>query len=219
MGRASDLSSDLDRVWPYVAGEPLLPVVLTIRLRDDPEGWSSNFRELERHFARLSGAPLGYGEVINRRWMKMPIAPLGRALEALGRLRSLSGAAKLLHELHYSSLKSTDFNAQMFTLAKCLEIVRHLLPGRNDTQRHKSLDPTIQASVTHSLHDLLGLANKRLDVRHAVENPIGPTFHPEMTGEERSSFVHDADTIVRGVVSSHLGVPPLQIRPYSELMT
>lgn len=218
-GRASDLSSDLDQVWPYVAGEPLLPVVLTIRLGDDPDGWSSNFRELEKHFARASGAPLAYGEVINRHWMKMPTPPLRSALEARSRLGSLTGAQKLLHGLHYSSQKATDLNAQVFTLAKCLEIVRHLLPGRNDTQRHKSLHPTIQQSITHSLHDLFGLANNRLDVRHAVKNPIGPTFHPEMTSRERASFVHDANTIVRGVVCDHRRMPPFQVQPYSKLVT
>lgn len=86
-------------VWPYVAGEPLLPVVLTIRLGDDPDGWSSKFRELEKQFARESGAPLGYGEVINRHWIKMPTPPLGRAFEARSRLGSLTGAQKLLLDL------------------------------------------------------------------------------------------------------------------------
>ena len=215
-GRASDLSDELDQVWPYVAGEPLLPLILTIRLRDDVDGWSSNLRELERHFARLSGSPLGHAEVINRHWTKMPSPPLSRAIDALDQLRLLSGAKKLLHELYYSSLKSLDRNAQMFILAKCLEIVRTLLAGRNDAQRHDNLDPIIQQSVTRSLHDLIGLANHRLNVRHVVENPVGPTFHPEMTGQELSNFIADAGTIVRGLMCGYLGVPVFKIRPYGE---
>ncbi len=213
-GRAGDLSEELDQVWPYIAAERLHPLVLTISLRDDTDGWSSNRRELERHFARLSGSPLAHAEAINRHWLKMPSPPLSRALDALVQLRLLIGAKKLLHELYYSSLNSHDHDAQMFILAKCLEIVRTLLPGRNDDQRHKTLDPIIQESVTHSLHDLFGLANNRLDVRHAVENPVGPIFHPEMTGQERSDFIDDADTIVRGVICGYLGVPGWHSHPF-----
>ena len=78
----------------------------------------------------------------------MPTPPLSQALDARLRLRSLVGPPKLLRELHYSALKTTDASAELFILAKCLEILRSILPGRNDIQRHKSLDEAIQGSVT-----------------------------------------------------------------------
>ena len=215
--RISDLIAELDQVWPYVAGEPLQPVRLMIRLGDGPSGWSSNFRSLESHFAKVSRSPLGFGEAINRHWTKMPTPPLRQALKGRIRLRSLHNPHKLLHELHYSALKTTDRNAELFILAKCLEILRSILLGRDDAERHKSLDEAIQRSVTNSLHQLFMLANKRLDVRHAVQNPVGPTFHPEMTVQERVSFVDDATTIVRGVLCGVLELPVISIRPYSDL--
>jgi hypothetical protein len=215
--RAHDFIDDLDRAWPYIAGEPLQPIMLTFGFGDGPIGWSTNFRELERYFAGLAGSPLGSVEVLNRHWMKLPIAPLRGALAALTRFRLLTGPALALHELHFSSLKSTDSNAQLFLLAKCLEVVRYLLPGRDDAQRQRSLHPVVQGSLTYSLHDLIGLANTRVDIRHAVRSPRGPTMHSAMSAVERARFIIDANAVVRGVLCDRLEVQPIVIRPYEEL--
>jgi hypothetical protein len=71
----------------------------------------------------------------------------------------------------------------------------------------------IQRSVTQSLHDLFRLANNRFDSRHVIQSPVGPTFHPEMTGPERRAFHDDADTIVRGLICGYLGLPVFTVIP------
>jgi hypothetical protein len=121
--------------------------------------------------------------------------------------------SRTLLELHYQALTARSATAGLFLLAKCLELVRELLPGRTDHARESSLPAQIRNGLKRSFHWLFDVGNNRLDVRHVVKSraPL-LQLHQRMTGQEYIDFRDDADAIVRTVISQRLGLSPLILR-------
>jgi hypothetical protein len=141
-----------------------------------------------------------------RYWMTLPYMPLKRALEAVRAYRTSDAATRLLIDLHTRSLKEPGSDTQLILLAKALELVRAVLPGRKDADKQKALQAEVQASLNQSLPWLYDIANNRLEVRHVVKDPTVLRLHDRLTSTERKDYRHDADAVLRGVITQRLGI-------------
>lgn len=208
------IADELDRCWIYSAGTPLTGEHLgSFGIVHTPDGWTSNVLEIG---AALRGEPylnleLGANTVL----LGMPALrhfPLRHALYVRERFLTAEPGIRSLIEFHYLAKKQlVNSDARLFLLAKGLEIARAMLPGRTDPERQSSLPTRFieRLRLPDSLHDLFDLANHRRDIRHAVRNPRGVELHQRLTHEERADFDHDADIILRGVVSREFNLKPI----------
>lgn len=202
---------ELDRAWMYACGHPLSMKNLTFMgpYIDAPDGkidgWTSNFDKVQKeinigkphivfNFKQISHSTLEY-------W------PLEKALmirEAY--LRAQEPIAALV-DLHFYSHKVGDSYSSFFFLAKAMELVRSLLPGKTDKQKEKNLPDQVRQKLSTSIHHIIGLANTRLEIRHIVKDPNMGTLHDKMNNSEIVAYKHDSDLIIRAVVCKELDIP------------
>jgi hypothetical protein len=179
---------------------------------DTLEGWTTNAKEVDVALARAEGLPFSSGSgITSRHWMYMSLFPLASALEVRESLAKASYATMALVRLHYSALKSQDPHAELFLLAKGLELGQRFLPGKSHRQRQSELPEDVQKSMRHSLSWLFEMSNNRFDIRHVVKDPAGPHLHPDLTASERSEFIADADLVIRTVICMQLRVKPFVV--------
>lgn len=130
-----------------------------------------------------------------------------------GRVKYLAASDPVhsLIEHHYDSQIASDSHSRLFSLAKGLEIVRAMLPGKSDQQKQSALDSEVVSYLKIGLRDLFIIANNRREVRHIVKKPSSTELHPKLTPQESDAFLHDADVIIRCVVAKELGMPMIAI--------
>ena len=210
---AFELADQLDRAWIYACGRPLHPAYMELLFPDAPLEWTSNKTEVITNLARAEGGMTGGPmEVRSRHWLSMNVFPLRSVLVARRELSRASATTNALVDLHHSALKSRDVHAPLFLLAKGLELVRFILPGRTDTDREKVLPVHVRNAMSQSLHSLFDLSNNRFDVRHVVKDKNGPQLHQRMTAQEYNTFIADADLVIRAVVCELLSIPAFVVR-------
>lgn len=162
------LAQDLNRVWPYVAGVPLFPQILIARRINAPPGWRSNSDVVSKGLPmmlgplRITGGAIRFGRP-KPYLVTVTEMPLRSALTAVRKFRGADPITRLLMELHLGALNQPGTDSRLFLLAKALELIRALLPGRNDAQRQSALDPETRKRLRQPLHWLYGMANNRLE--------------------------------------------------------
>lgn len=95
---------------------------------------------------------------------------------------------KALVDLHYFAHIVGDSYSIFIFLAKSLEIVRALIPGKTDVQKQKALPDDVRSRLKTSLHDIIGLANTRYEIRHIVKDKNIISLHQKMNNSERVHF-------------------------------
>lgn len=200
----------LDRSWIYVCLHPLTKKEFAfmgphVHWPDgNLYGWSSNFDGVEKEFNKGKAH-------IKVSFKSMPNAsfsywPLKKALEVREKILMCSEVARSLIDLHYISLSVNSDYAMLFFLAKGLELVRSLLPGKNNEAKEKELPIEIRKRLHSSFNHILDLSNSRYEIRHIVKNPNEKILHPKMTNEEIKTFKNDSDLIIRAVVCMELDI-------------
>jgi len=209
---AFTLAHELDRAWVYTCGRPLHAVHTEWSFLETPAQWASNLDDVKKDLARAEGSPVGgTGSVTSRHWLRMLIFPLRKALRVLRAIRKASPTIVALMDLHYGALKTSDPQAKLFLLAKALELIRVMLPSKDDKAQEQALPAEIRSAMSQSFHDLFNLSNNRFDVRHVVSDPQGPQLHQRMTAQEYHAFIKDADLVTRTVICQALGVTPFVV--------
>jgi hypothetical protein len=209
--KAFDLTRDLDRAWIYACGEPLHPALMSLNLLESPEGWATNAKEVDIKLASLEGQPYSIGgNVEHRHWLGLPTFPLKDALEVVEALNTAPEATQALVDLHYAALKSVDHSGELFLLAKGWELGREFL-GSDKKARNRAIPDHIKSGLKRDLDWLSNVSNNRFDIRHVVQDKTTLDLHPKLTGIERSDFVHDADLILRTIVSQRIGKAPFVV--------
>jgi|GEM_PF-1975333 len=205
------LISEIDRSWMYTCGHPLNRKVLSYMgpYVDFPDGnihgWKSNYREAEKEVNKgRAHATFSFEKVSHSVFSYWP---LKAALVARESYLSSSEQIKALVDLHYFAHKVGDSYSSFFFLAKSLELVRALLPGKTDVQKEKKLSDDVRSRLKASLHDIVGLANTRYEIRHIVKDKNNISLHGKMNNSEINTFKHDADLIIRFVVCNNLDIP------------
>ena len=206
-----DVCQELDRAWMYACGHPLSKRHLNfvgpyIEVPDGKiDGWTSNFDEVQKeinkgkphieiNFKQISHSTLQY-------W------PLEKALIIREAYLKAQKPITALVDLHFYSHKVGDSYSSFFFLAKAMELVRLLLPGKTDKQKEGNLPDQVRKKLVSSMHHIIGLANTRLEIRHIVKDPQKGTLHDRMNNPEIDAYRHDSDLIIRAVVSKELGIP------------
>lgn len=200
---ALSVADDLDVVWTYVAGQPLFPYRMVLQIREAPNGWTTDYKEVRSQLP--SASRFTYEDirfVSGPSYVELPFMPLQPAMALLHSYRSADQNTRLLTSLHYEAIGQRGSQAGLFLLAKALELAKLILPGRTDNQKQKALSSDVQSELSQSLHWLYDIANNRLEIRHVVGTK---TLLPRITAAERKDFLANADLVIRGVVQRELG--------------
>jgi hypothetical protein len=136
---------------------------------------------------------------------------LARVVTALRAYPMLDDVMKELIDLHYRARHAPSGRRELL-LAKALEIVRPMLPGKTDKARERSLPPEIRASLTRPIAWLFNISNNRLETRHALRTKRPPVLQSKLSDEESTEFLRNADLLVRQVIGAALGLDAVVIQ-------
>ncbi|WP_289022162.1 hypothetical protein [Desulfobacter postgatei] len=205
-----DLIRGIDQAWMYACGHPLNKKVLSymgpyVNFPDgNIPGWKSNYREAEKEVNKgRAHVTFGFKKISHSTFSYWP---LKSALITRESYLSASEPIKALIDLHYFAHKVDDSYSSFFFIAKSLEIVRALLPGKTDEQKEKEFPDEVRSRLKTSLHDIIGLANTRYEIRHIIKDKKNISLHKRMNKSEINSFKHDADLIIRYVACNNLQI-------------
>jgi hypothetical protein len=220
---AFSLAKCLDRLWTYATGMPLSVhyqgrSIYAYEFLHPPKGWTSNLTEVNDQLKAKAKRSITALSSKNIMWQWLPRLPLGTVLRGRERFQTASDPIHSLIEHHYDAQTATNDYAKLFSLAKALEIVRAILPGDTDKAKESRLNSEVAKSLKISFHDLFNIANNRREIRHIIKDPKSKALHPRMSQHERDSFSHDADLIIRAVVTEELDMPIISIRDQEPLL-
>jgi hypothetical protein len=205
------LIDDLDRAWMYSCGHPLTkknfafmaPIIS--QANGNFPGWSSNYKKVESDLNK--GKAHAIISIKNMHHSVLPYWPLKSSGEIREKYLDSLDYIKALIDLHYFAHKVGNGHAMLFFLAKALELIRSILPGKNDDKKEEQLPSTVRDKLHSSFHKILGLANTRFEIRHIVKDPKDSSLHQKLTHEEIDIFKNDSDLIIRAVVAMELDIP------------
>jgi hypothetical protein len=204
-----DLVERIDRLWAFAAGLPLRSrgFQVTLASIEAPKGWQSNVKEID-HAIQAATQDIIVGSVgfSSRHWRYAPEFPLVQLVQGLNSYIVADELVRELIDLHYEAHHSASSRSRAVLFAKALEIVRELLPGRDDRSREAELPVHVREALSHSLAWLYNLSNNRRNTRHPVTKQPNLALHPEMPGSEYMDYLRNADLLIRYVGSAKLGL-------------
>jgi hypothetical protein len=209
---AFSLAQCLDWLWTYATGIPLSvnykgPAIHAYECLQPPKGWTSNLDEVNAQLKAKSKRSISVLSSKNTMWQWLPRLPLETVLRGRQKFLAASDPIHSLIEHHYDAQTSTDSHTRLFSLSKGLEIVRAMLPGKNDKAKGAGLNPEVVKSLKLGFGELFNIANNRREIRHIIKDSASKALHPRMSQQENDSFNHDADVIIRTVVAEKLDLP------------
>jgi hypothetical protein len=201
------LAEELEMLWSYVWVTPLHIKTRAVILEfpKPPKGWDTNKEDIRKELDIERGG-LTYESIsFSRNETKYSnTLPLERGLRIREKYQKAETIIKTLIDFHFESLSSRSMHSSLFLLSKGLEITRAYLPGKSDDEKENNLPPDAKSELRNSYHKLFGLANNRLNTRHAVRRKSEVVeLHPELEGSELEDFYHDCDLIIRSVVCDY----------------
>lgn len=203
-----DLSSTIERLWAFATGAALrsLGFGFTVQpVKPLPE-WRSNATRVDRKLQERSSPYVIIDRSRSIHCRGAATFPLHPLLAALAAHEEADDLTRTLIDLHYHAVMSPTPGGREFLLCKALEIVRAVLPGKDDQAKGRALPQELRDRMIGSFHALFGLANTRFETRHAVARKSGTKLHPRMSREEGTQLLFDGDAVVRSVVCSRLGI-------------
>ena len=205
------LTQELDRSWMYACGHPLNKKVLSFvgPYIDFPDGningWTSNYREAEKEVNKGKAHILFSSEKITH--SSFSYWPLKTALTVREAYNTAQENVAALVDLHFFSHKVEDSYSSFFFLAKAMELVQAMLPGKTDDKKEKKLPDEFRSRLKTSLHNIMGLANTRYEIRHIVKEKQNCKLHERLNNDEINAYKHDADLFIRFVACRELAIP------------
>jgi hypothetical protein len=202
---------ELDRSWMYACGHPLNKKILSFvgPYIDFPDGnmngWTSNYREAEKEVNIGKVHIVFNAEKVTH--SSFSYWPLKNALTVRDAVISTQDNVAALIDLHYFAHKVEDSYSSLFFLAKAMELVRAMLPGKTDDKKEKQLPDEFKSRLKTSLHYIMGLANNRYEIRHIVKEKKNCTLHEKLNNDEIDDYKHDSDLFIRFVACRELAIP------------
>lgn len=202
---------ELDRSWMYACGHPLNKRILSFvgPYIDFPDGningWTSNYREAEKEVNKGKAHIVFSSEKVTH--SSFSYWPLKTALTVRDAFISTQDNVAALIDLHYFAHKVEDSYSSFFFLAKAMELVQAMLPGKTDDKKEKQLPGEFKSRLKKSLHYIMGLANTRYEIRHIVKEKNNCTLHERLNNDEIDAYRHDADLFIRFVACRELEIP------------
>ena len=140
--KSIQISDLIDKLWTYISYSPYsVPEfgreLIGTNIYEPPKGWSTNAKLVKNELDKLSnGVSCSYGKAPSTYWHFRTNLPLKMLHIGLNNYKELSAEYIELIELHYKSfiLKRTD--AQLFCLAKGMEIIYAILSFDKRKKRH-----------------------------------------------------------------------------------
>ena len=210
-----EATREIDVAWLYSCGHPLAKEHYTllspsVLMYDGTiKGWKTNYRSIRKkmHY----GKPRVDFSISRVDHAHLETYPLQSALSACEAIRHAGATVRALIELYYSARKVADTYSVLFFMSKALEMVRKILPGKNDAEKEQSLAAKCSIKLPISLHQMYDLANNRFETRHAIARENHVRLMPHITNEELRTFLASGDDIIRAVVCAELGVQSVRV--------
>jgi len=202
------LAEQLDLVWTYVVGRSLTAALPHLTIVEAPQGWSSNYRELQE---ALQDGPLRLSfSTSTTHWLHLREPPLRRALIAVRAYRTAGSVLATLIELHHAAQRARS-PADLVLLSKALELARAMAPTEQQNfGRH--LDHEVQNALRRRPQWLFDISNNRLETRHVARTGSdGAVLRQPISDRELADFEHDAHLVLRATVAMELGIPPVAL--------
>lgn len=202
---------ELDRSWMYACGHPFNKKVLSFvgPYVDFPDGningWTSNYREAEKEVNKGKAHIVFSSEKVTH--SSFSYWPLKKALTVREAYNTAQENVAALVDLHFFAHKVEDSYSSFFFLAKSMELVQAMLPGKTDAKKEKKLPDEFRSRLKTSLHHIMGLANTRYEIRHIVKEKQNCTLHERLNNSEINVYKHDADLFIRFVACRELAIP------------
>ncbi len=169
------LSEDLERVWIYVWGTPLHGSGFGVNLveYEAPKGWNTNYDDVRQTLDRKHFG-LTYDSIRfePRHWRYSDSFPLEHALRIRAKYLAADRVTRALVDFHFQGHVSPTLDGTLFLFSKALEVVRELLPGRNNAAKEKALPKEVQSELSRPFHSLFEISNNRLNTRHAIREKM-----------------------------------------------
>ena len=195
------LIAEIERIWPYICAIPLHPRLSTLVPLAEASGWRSNYAEQVQAHQEI----IAQFQFKPRQWTYLPWLPLASVAKAREGYLGLDDVFLALIDLHYGSLTMDGISGRDFCLVRALEIARHLLPGRSDLDKERSLHADARTAMHNNLAWLFRISNQRFDLRHPVDTAPA-SLKPRLSSDERQKFYHDADLVIRSLVCHKLNL-------------
>lgn len=206
---AVSLIEKVELLFPYAWATPLHgdTLVKTLSPIEPPERWISNKEDVRREFQKeKSGLIIGGIKISTIQYKYGDSFPLKTTMRMMRKYSDLEAVVKTMIDIHWQSLIARSTHSQLFLLAKCLELTRAYLPGKNDQQKERSLAEDARKNISMKYRDLFDLSNNRAETRHVVSSSKDQIkTHKSITEDEREAFVNDSNTIIRAIVCDALG--------------
>ncbi len=202
---------EIDRSWLYACGHPFNKKILSFvgPYVDFPDGniceWTSNYSEAEKELNKGKPHIVISSEKVTH--SSLSYWPLKKALTVREAYVAAQEHVVALVDLHFFALKVEDSYSSFFFLAKAMELVQAMLPGKTDDRKEKKLPDEFKSRLKTSLHNIMELANTRYEIRHIVKKKQNCTLHKRLNNSEINVYKHDADLLIRFVVCRELAIP------------
>ncbi len=196
---------ELDKAWIYSCGHPLSKKNFSLSTKrvtiagGKLSGWKNNYQKVQESLDK--GVAHAKFKLLNPHWAYLDNWPLETSLEIRTKILESNEQIQSLVNLHYFARMVDNGQSRLFLLAKSLELVRSLLPGKDDNSKQKQLPEFVRKNLLSSFKNIMSLANNRYEIRHIVKNPKTTTLHERLSSQEIEVFLKDSDLIIKGVVT------------------
>lgn len=210
---AKEAAELLDKLWIYPTSYPITVTDFSkfqMRVVEPiPEAWSTNYDEVEKSVSNRQS--LMYGKVSisgGSSWIVFDKFPLEYACRALSKYDGLNEAEKYLIDLQHLYLTTDHRPSPIFLLAKAMEIVESLVPGKTRKDKSCYVDDMLGKKLPLDLGDLLKIANTSREIRHAIRKKASePELHPNVGQEMITEFAKNSNNIIRCIVCNRIDIP------------
>lgn len=175
-----------------------------------PEGWSSNYNELNDILDRNTFR-IGPIRMSSKPYAQILISPLYELRLILVQYNRVDETIRYLMRLNYEADVASEM-IQCLVYGKVLEIIdaiHPLRPGKEDKRIEEFYDGMQELFKGKTIKDLMGMANSRADTRHYAYQKGNVKAHPFLTYEELGIYGPLIDNLAINEVRKHFGLLPV----------
>lgn len=206
------LVHEIDRCWIYAGGSLFNDYDIDFIGPDvifpdgNIKGWSGNYKEAEDKL-NIGKVHASFGDVVRITELRLPYLPLQNALAVRDAYLTAQEHIVALIDFHFGAYRTGNSHSSLIFLAKSIEIVQSILPGKTNKDKEDRLPEDLKAEFRTSLHDLFRLANMRYEIRHIIRDKQTFSLHERMNRDEIKAYKYDEDMLIRYVVCQEFNMP------------
>ena len=209
-------------VFKYVTGASLFKNEDSIDLHrqrvifagECPDGWSSNYNELNKLLDR-NPIQMGVRRMPSKPYAQISISPLYELQLILKQYNRVPDAIRYLMRLNYEADLASEMTRSL-VYGKVLEIIDAIHPLPKGSKKDKRIEeyyPCMQELFNGiTIKDLMNWANNRADTRHYAAQKKNVKAHPFLSYEELGIYEPLIDNLAFNEVRTSFGLFPVVLQ-------